>query len=99
MFYAEYVVSLLTEYEEHETRTREEESLLIKLLISSFFNIVLSTLVVWMFMNVGVWDRNGLAVQIIVIMVAAVIIEIFVSIVYWPWVWRWISLKCKYRPG
>ena len=89
----------MTEFEEHETKTKAEDSLLFKLLISSFFNIVLSTMVVWKFMDVGVWDRNGLAVQVFVIMSAALIIEIFLSIVNWPWVWRWIYLKYKYRPA
>lgn len=50
-------------------------------------------------MGVGVWDRNGLAVQVFVIMVVALIIEMFLAIVNWPWLWRWISLKCKYRPA
>ena len=50
-------------------------------------------------MPYGIWDRNGLAVQVLVIMVGVSLIEVLLNILNWRWVWRWLKLKFSHRPG
>lgn len=97
------VIHSLTNFEKHQTRTNENISLIVKLVIYQFINTGLIYYAISLakpFYSPGedkYTDNNGLVGSISWIVTFSTLIQIVINLIYFPDLWRQIRIWWHYK--